>query len=524
MAIVDLWGKPVQGGGTTLCMKTSKKTLEDPKQNIFYLTNDSVAMVKDAGLKAIQEGIPKEKIVFAEELLHQRTSLKPEQYLNKIIISSKNAAYHSLISHITTVLRAKKNEQYITGFDDEYDYDSFGYNYQDNVAKDRWINGLSRQWDHTICISATNVGGAISDLDWDNVYYPIKVDPDKYLGIRDLEHFAVTEKEIRDFMHNKVLSKRMKTMLAMLASEGIYISSTEKIENQNKMYEVLKDQGIPVNIRNSSYYDDPREATGAFIAKRATPRGVSLPHIHHQMTLYSKGVSQPETLQEKRILGWNKKLPDGNMLVCTKEDWDHTQWSIEVEDKCDLNFLRQPAKDRHAQLGDRFENSTKYVIMPRAKSNGFKGQIEPIPGITEPLYSVPSKEKLPKLDYTFMQEKVFDASTLKQREGIARLSNNPEDYFKLLSFHPQEENLKYAHKSIYIPPRYINEEYVYGERTADHFYIKNLYLPTERSSITTKYVVSIHPNGFYSVWLNKHTNKIDQQSTKLKREELKNIS
>jgi len=90
------------------------------------------------------------------------------------------------------------------------------------------------------------------------------------------------------------------------------------------------------------------------------------------MTLYSKGVSQPETLQEKRILGWNKKLPDGNMLVCTKEDWDHTQWSIELEDKCDLNFLRQPAKDRHAQLGDRFENSTKYVIMPRAKSNGIK--------------------------------------------------------------------------------------------------------------------------------------------------------
>jgi hypothetical protein len=202
-----------------------------------------------------------------------------------------------------------------------------------------------------------------------------------------------------------------------------------------------------------------------------------------------------------RILGWNKKLPTGNYVDCSDEDWEHFQWAIKMERQFgDPKFLSLPPKERHKILEEEEWNS-KYQLLPDFKDNDFKEEkrTSKLWEKIDTMFGLP--KLLSQLSHTLVSVWV-EGTTNK---GTRVLAMNPFAMTQTIEKHPLDTRTKNMwNRNILIPPTKKDGEWEYTEKEEEKGYIKVLFNSNkERQAISTDYIIQANSVfGHYDIFYN----------------------
>ena len=495
-----LVAKEIQGGGTTWGLYFCTKEITREK-TIFYQTMTLDTVLEDMYVKAKECGIRSEDIIDARTLNVRSNDI--EKYKGKVIVSNKHPTYFAQINLLRDFLENKygnKQQEFIW---DEYDMDQPGFNNlngQDGEPpqKDLFNNIFYKKFYRTWFISGSNIAAGFSDIHFDHILDLHEgQEEDMEQNLLRLEDLKQLTMSFDDFIENHIKK-----------DEGFYISNyiineeQEMIAKQMRSLMFRRAAKVQIQIRNKNHTKtNLKTCKGILVGHKSLPRAVSITHFYHQALELSKKTHQASIMQRMRILGWNKKLPTGNYVDCSDEDWEHFQWAIKMERQFgEIKFLSLPPKERHKILEEEEWNS-KYQLLPDFKDNNFKEEKR-----TSKLWEkIDTMFVLPKLLSQLSHTIVSVWVEGTTNKGTRVLAMNPFAMTQTIEKHPLDTRTKNMwNRTILIPPTKKDGEWKYTKKEEEKGYIKVLFNSNkERLAISTDYIIQANSVfGHYDIFYN----------------------
>lgn len=500
----------MQGGKTTKAVKLFRGWVnEEPDTYPVAATFGRNHILQDFERKMIAGGVSRQQLFIPGQDRAGFRKIKERIFGDSLpkdvgIFGLHNYSFHDKIA--STILFNNFNVKLLL---DEYDTGQVGFDeeFMDySVKQDHAIDSYIRKevLDELWLVSATNLQGAISSLNFDGV---ISIKPGEgYQGMHDIEFETLYDDDIDSLMEGL---PNKKIMHRIIESHGhVMFNLDRKMAIHENIASAVDSYGKTMILNSRSNFDiselDDLSTKKIVIGGDMFARGATFPNIT-SLFFHKPGAHMAVKLQAVgRLFGYkNKPLK----LYCTKREQYQIQKMLELNERfSDTDFLKQEWQIRHEQIAKISLPDEMSIFNPN-KANGFLETTRK-PLIDEPEIVVKDAPQDSKV--TMLQIK-HEGIPPKRGKATYRWGNDP-DHMKrsLINAHPftgSPMNEKQGGpRQFIVPPTNYKDyaEYCDYECPNGHWWIENIYAKNVEAlkQIKTQYVGTYRSNGEVAIWHN----------------------
>ena len=514
---------PLQGGKTTKAISIFKPWIQEESTLPYFATHPTKNVLADLTAKLLASGVPRHELIQPTYQKREWTAVKKHIYAtgecpnNRGVVGLNHYSFHD---HIATALLHNKGTSKLLL--DEYDTGQTGFDerFLKRVIRDLQIRTYEKKKTFAeIClISATNISGAISSLNFDQVDV-IKPGP----GYSDRFNWIEIDYDKIEQMCNGYTSKYIYNRVADEAEGNVMFNLDHHTSTHYKIARAVEGMAKTVQCVNSdgsdynpALLDEPGKHIvigGNMFARGQTFSNVTNLFLHKSRTTHAATMLQALG----RLFGYNKGPLN---LFCTKETYDAICFMKEFNEKVsEKSFLELDYSERH-QLMEKWHIPGNIKILNQAKSGGFVqkkvatklnqclGRIEIDADLSQMNHIRVMQRKLP---YKVHAERKA-GYTVRWGESANHMAKQLCDAHPKLKGVESRSSAKSMRKYIVPPKEYPivdihgNTSYYldYAHPDEDHFVIENLVREwDERDAIKEDQLATIDYTGkWYLIWKN----------------------
>ena len=515
---------PLQGGKTTKAIATFKPWITEDGVLPYFATHATKNVLADLVSKLLADDIHPDQLIQPTYKKREWAAVKKDIYNNGKcpnncgVVGLNNYHFHDYIA--AALLHNKGTSKLLL---DEYDTGQTGFDerFLKSVVRDLQIQTYEKKktFDEICLISATNISGAISSINFDKVEV---IKPGA--GYSDQFNWIPIDYDKIDEMCNGHTSKYIYNRVADESEGNVMFNLDHLTSTHYKIARAVEGMATTVQCVNSDGSDyNPAlldEAGkhivigGNMFARGQTFSGVTNLFLHKSKSTHAATMLQALG----RLFGYNKGPLN---LFCTKETYDAICFMKEFNERVsEKSFLELDYRERH-QLMEKWPIPGNIKILNQAKSGGFV-QKKVATNLNQCLGRIPIDTDLSQMpNIRVMQRKVaYKVHAQGRKAGYTvRWGESAEHMAKqLCDAHPKLKGVESrssakSMRKFIVPPKAYPIVDIHGKTThyldyahpdEDHFAIQNLICEWEdRDAIKEDQLATIDYTGkFYLLWKN----------------------
>lgn len=500
----------MQGGKTTKAVEIFKGWIEESETYPVTATFGRNHILQDYERKLIAGGVSRQQLFIPGKDRAGFRKIKERIFGDSLpqdigVYGLHNYSFHDKIS--SSILFNNYNVKLLL---DEYDTGQVGFDEEHmdySVKQDHAIDSYIRKevLDELWLVSATNLQGAISSINFDDVF-PI-VPGKGYKGRHDIEFEPLHDDDIESLKKGEP-NKKIKFRLMENDHGHAMFNLDHRMIIHEKIAHAVGDIGKTMILNSRSNFDiaqlDDLEVRKIIVGGEMFARGATFPNVT-SLFFHKPEAHMAVKLQAVgRLFGYKKKPLK---LFCTKSEQYIIEHMLEVNERfSERDFLMQEWQIRHEQVAKiRLPDGMK-IFNPN-KANGFE-ETTWKPEIDEPFLTC--KEPLTDTKFTMLQEK-HEGIPPKKGKATYRWGNSPSHMKKsLINAHPFSggpmNESDGGPRKLIVPPTSYHDyaEYCDYECPNGHWWIENIHAKDVEAlkEIKAEYVGTYRSNGEIAYWKN----------------------
>ena len=501
----------MQGGKTTRAVQIFKGWMSEPETYPVTATFGRNHILQDYERKLIAGGVSRQQLFIPGKDRAGFRKIKERIFGDSLpqdigVFGLHNYSFHDKIS--SSILFNNYNVKLLL---DEYDTGQVGFDeeYMDySVKQDHAIDSYIRKevLDELWLVSATNLQGAISSMNFDDVF-PI-IPGEGYKGRNDIEFETLYDDDINSLIEGQPNNK-IKNRILENEHGHVMFNLNRRMAVHEQIAHAVDGYGETMILNSRSNFDiselDDLSTKKIIIGGDMFARGATFPNVT-SLFFHKPDSHMAVKLQAVgRLFGYkNKPLK----LFCTKSEEYEIKTMLDINERfSEKEFLMQEWQIRHEEVAKITLPNGLKIFNPN-KSNGFE-ETTWKPDIEQFLYELPAGVENTE-SLTMLQTK-HEGIPPKKGKATYRWGNNPEHMKRsLINAHPfsgSPMNEKNGGPRRFIVPTtsyYDYTEYCDYECPNGHWWIENIYAKNVEGlkQIKTEFVGTYASNGKVRVWKN----------------------
>ena len=504
----------MQGGKTTEAVRVFNEWLSELNTYPITGTFGRNHILEDFKRKMIKGGVSAEKLVVPGKDRAAFKLIKDMIFAGVVpndvgVFGLHNHAFHDKIA--SSILHNHAKTKFLL---DEYDTGQVGF-HEDHIdlsiKQDHAIDSYIRKGvlEELWLISATNLQGAIADLNYDDV---INIAPGKgYKGRLNFDFEPLYDDDIESLLQG-IPNKKIKSRV--WDSEGHVMFNLDRLTKKHEsIAQAVSGFGDTMILNSNNNFDisslEDRSKKKIVIGGDVFARGATFPNVSSLFFFKPESHMAVKLQAVGRLFGYKDMTLK---LYCTKREQYQIEKMLELNEKfSDRDFLMKEYQIRHEEIAQICLPDDMKIFNPR-KANGFN-ETTWKPDIDKPKFTIPVAPDEGD-DIYMLQTKHVAEPTEMPKKGLAtyKWGESPEHMQRsMINAHPFTgsplNRSQGGPRRFVVPPRVV-EGYVdyceYPEQLeSGHWYIENKHRTIEElKAIKSEFIGTYGTNGKVKVWKN----------------------